>query len=99
AGWYVNLANRVGLSEPGVSRGVAMADVNGDGLLDFAIANQWAPSTMYVNRSPRAGAYLGLDLLVPTGRKEARIATHVVGYPVRGLAARPAIGAQAIVEL
>src|SRR6185437_11014942 len=102
AGRYVDLAHRVGINEPGTSRGVALADVKGDGLPDFAIANQWAPSTVYLNRSPRAGAYLGLDLLVPTTGAEANRSaapTSVLGYPAHGLAARPAIGAQAIVRL
>lgn len=99
AGRYVDLASRVGLSEPGVSRGVAIADVNGDGLLDFAFANQWAPSTMYLNRSPRRGAYLGLDLEVPTGANAGSVATHVLTYPTPGLAARPATGAQATIAL
>jgi hypothetical protein len=99
AGRYVNLARRVGLQEPGVSRGVAMADVNGDGLLDFAIANQWAPSSMYWNRSPRAGSFLGLDLVVPLGTRPPPPAVTVAAYPSHSLAVRPAIGALATVRL
>lgn len=98
-GRYVNLARQVGLAEPGVSRGVAMADVNGDGLLDLAIANQWAPSTFYWNRSRRAGSYLGLDLVVPLGTHAPPQTVTDLSYPSPGLAARPAIGATAIVRL
>jgi enediyne biosynthesis protein E4 len=101
SGRYVDLAKRVGLEEPGVSRGVAMADVNGDGLLDFAIANQWAPSSIYWNHSPRAGSFLGLNLVVPAGAAAsgASAATRVLQYPSQGLAARPAIGADATIQL
>ena len=68
-----------------VSRGVATADVNGDGLLDFAVANQWQRSYVYLNRcAPRCGASLELRLLRsdPAGRH-----------------ATPSIGAQASVRL
>ena len=75
-----------------------MADVNGDGLLDFAIANQWAQSTFYWNHSPRAGAFLGLSLLVPNG-PVAGATARVLRYPITGLAARPAIGADVSVRL
>jgi hypothetical protein len=76
-----------------------MADVNGDGLLDFAIANQWAPSSMYWNRSPRAGSFLGLDLVVPLGTLPPPPAVTVAAYPSHSSAVRPAIGAVATVRL
>jgi hypothetical protein len=99
-GRYVDLADRVGLSrQPGVSRGVALADVFGNGLLDFAVANQWARSTMYLNRSRRRGAYLGLNLVVPLGTEAPGSSVRVRSYPNVGLAARPAVGAEAWVNL
>jgi hypothetical protein len=50
-----------------VSRGIAIADVDGDGRLDFVCANQWSPSDFFRNESPQAGAFLGLHLLQGKG--------------------------------
>ena len=52
--WHAEL----GLAEPMVSRGIAIADVDGDGRLDFVTANQWGPSYLFRNESPGAGAFL-----------------------------------------
>jgi hypothetical protein len=51
---------------PMVTRGIALADVDGDGQLDFALANQWAPF-LFCNTAPVAGAFLGLHLRLPVG--------------------------------
>jgi hypothetical protein len=70
-GRYHNLVEKLrasGLGEPMVSRGIAVADVDGDGQLDFAVANQWEPSYFFRNGSPKAGAFLGLRLLLAPGR-------------------------------
>jgi hypothetical protein len=53
----------IGCTEPMVSRGIATADVNGDGWLDFAVANQWGPSYFFKNQSPQPNAFLGLRLV------------------------------------
>jgi hypothetical protein len=90
-GRFTNVASLVGVGDTHVTRGIATADVDGDGRLDFATAGQWAPSHLYLNRSTGTGAFLGLDLRMATGR--AKPATHVVRYPSRDLAARPAVGA------
>ncbi|MFD2467420.1 CRTAC1 family protein [Amycolatopsis silviterrae] len=65
-GRYVNVAEQVGVGTDTVSRAFAVGDVDGDGRLDFVVANQWAPSTLYRNTSP-AGAFLGLRLRKPVG--------------------------------
>jgi len=41
--------------------------VDGDGQLDFAVANQWGPSYFFKNESPEANAFLGLRLLRGNG--------------------------------
>ncbi|BDC50500.1 RNA-binding protein [Bryobacterales bacterium F-183] len=48
--------------EPTVSRGVAIGDVDGDGRLDFVMANQWEDSFAYLNEGPQAGSFVGLHL-------------------------------------
>lgn len=82
-GRYRDLAAEVGLGEPQVSRGIALADVDGDGRVDMALANQWEPSRFLRNLAPRPGAFLGLRLLLPTARGRGR----------------PAVGAQATLLL
>ncbi|MFL5963747.1 MAG: CRTAC1 family protein [Gaiellaceae bacterium] len=91
AGRFVDLSTRVGLGATVVSRGIATADVNADGRLDFAVADQWAPSYLYVNASPGRKHYLGLRLLLPPVGV-ASATREVSGLP-GGLLARPAIGA------
>jgi hypothetical protein len=66
-GRYHNIGPEIGLGEPTVSRGIAIADVDGDGRLDFVTANQWGPSHFFKNQSPDAGAFLGLRLVQPNG--------------------------------
>ena len=66
-GRYHDIAPELGLAEPMVSRGIAIADVDGDGRLDFVTANQWGPSYLFRNESPGAGAFLGLRLVRANG--------------------------------
>jgi hypothetical protein len=54
---------------------------------------------MYWNRSPRAGSFLGLDLVVPLGTRPPPPDVTVAAYPSHSLALRPAIGALATVRL
>jgi enediyne biosynthesis protein E4 len=62
-GRYYDLAAEVGLAQPHVSRGIAVADVDGDGRLDYAIANQWETS-IFVHNESNAGQFLGLRLRI-----------------------------------
>lgn len=66
-GRYYNIGPAIGFSEATVSRGIAIADVDGDGRLDFVIANQWGPSYFYRNEAPKSGAFLGLHLVRSNG--------------------------------
>lgn len=99
-GRFYDLARDVGLGMEQVSRGIATADVDGDGDLDFAVANQWETSRFFRNDCPKPGAFLGLHLLLPCVADASGMAI-TPGHPVRAgaPAARPAIGAAAIVHL
>jgi hypothetical protein len=93
---YVDIGAEIGFGEDNPSRGIAIADVDGDGKLDMVVANMWGPSSYYHNECDRCGAFLGLHLRLPTGTS---IATTVQpGHPTGGLAGRPAIGATVTVE-
>ena len=98
-GRYYDLAQELGLDEPQVSRGIATADVDVDGDLDFAVANQWESSRFYRNASPSSGESLGLHLLLPL-RPEQPVKTRVSsGPPGAEIRGRPAVGAIATVRL
>jgi hypothetical protein len=96
-GRFQNIGAELGFVEPMVSRGIAVADVDGDGRLDFAVANQWEPSFVFHNDSPHTGRFLGLHLLLPLTPGQA-VRTRA-GHPGRDLYGRPAIGAAATVHL
>jgi hypothetical protein len=97
-GRYHDIARLLGLNEPLVSRGIALADVDGDGRLDFALANQWGPSYFYRNTCPNPGAFVGLHLLLPVTGAPAAVQVRT-GHPGADTPGRPAIGATALVHL
>jgi hypothetical protein len=66
-GRYHDITPALGLAEPMVTRGIAIADVDGDGRLDYVTANQWGPSYFFKNQSPHAGTFLGLRLISGNG--------------------------------
>jgi hypothetical protein len=100
-GRYYDLATKIGLGEAMNSRGIATADVDGDGRLDFAVANQWEPSFFFRNTAPKPGAFLGLNLRLPLGRKAPAATIVQPGRPPldKDKPSRPAIGATAKVYL
>jgi len=95
-GRFVDIANELGLAAPQVTRGIAVSDVDADGDLDFAVANQWERSQFFKNDCPDCGAFLGLNLLLPNSPGKTKI---FQGRNSAQSYARPAIGAQAIVHL
>ena len=88
-GRYFDMSTQVGLGEPYMTRGVAVADVDGDGRLDFALANQWADSFFFHNLSEPTGDFMGIHLLLPvlptpTIIRDGHSAGSVRGYPALG---------------
>lgn len=88
SGKYFDIARHIGLGDPMVTRGVAIADVDGDGDLDFVFANQWEDSYFYRNDGVSKHGFLGLNLQIPTTAGKGALE-----------AARAAIGAEARVTL
>jgi enediyne biosynthesis protein E4 len=78
-GRYYDVAPEMGMGERHVSRGIAIADVDGDGRLDYAVANQWEDSWFFRNRTPHEGTFLGLR--IRRGNVPVIGATAVVWLP------------------
>lgn len=88
-GRFYDVASLVGTDQQQITRGLAVADVDGDGLLDYAAANQWELSRFYRNVSRTNGAFVGLDLVHPV---EAASEVHVQAGRVAAQGS-PAFGA------
>jgi enediyne biosynthesis protein E4 len=90
-GHYWNIASLIGVTDTGVSRGIALGDVFHNGRLDFAVANQWEQSYFYLNKSKLQHPYLGLRLLQPVSPQggscvpagQASATTPAIGAEVR----------------
>ena len=95
-GYFHDLAPALGMGEPYLGRGIAIADVDGDGDLDFALANHWEDSFFFRNDCPDCGVYLGLRLLLPVkDNPQQTMSIHHGRPPLPGYAA---IGASVLVE-
>jgi enediyne biosynthesis protein E4 len=99
SGRYVDLSHDLDLDEPQVTRGIATADVDGDGLLDFAIGNQWEDSVFYHNQTRNAGNFLQLYLMLPVNGEAAPVTAIATGHPTRDMHGRFAIGATATLHM
>jgi hypothetical protein len=77
-GRFHDVAHELGVDTNGITRGIATADVDRDGRLDFAIANQWNESELFRNSAPHPGNFLLLDLRLPSAAENT--ATIVDGH-------------------
>lgn len=80
---YVNLSSDLGFTNATPSRGIAVADVNGDGSQEFAVARQWGAPEFYRNDLSARNNFVGLRLYRP-----------VTGGAAGGPIGTPAYGAQ-----
>jgi hypothetical protein len=97
---YVDVGRQIGFGEDYPSRGIAIADVNGDGRLDMIVANMMGPASLYLNQGVRTGSFLGLHLRLPAHGQTVGATEVHDGHPAAGdIATRPAIGAVATVWL
>ncbi|WP_047870514.1 VCBS repeat-containing protein [Nocardiopsis sp. RV163] len=81
-GRYDDLADAVGIAEYDVTRAFAFGDVNGDGLLDVLVANQWEDSRLLLNTAPDPAPSTVLRLVRPGASGDGAL-TPAVGASVR----------------
>lgn len=100
-GRFHDISAQLSLNQPLVTRGIATADVDGDGRLDYAVGNQFETSYFYRNESNNPGAFVGLRLRLPVRTEDALRQTRVCrdGSAAAALPSRAAIGAEARVVL
>ncbi len=77
-GRYHDLATEVGIGQPTVSRGIALADIDNDGDLDVALARQWETSVIYENLTRSSSPSLVLDLRLTNANGSTRPAIGAV---------------------
>lgn len=100
SGHFWNLGKDVGFTDESLGRGIAMADVEGNGRLDMAVANQYGPSYFYYNACPNLKNFLGLHLLLPLKAGNSAGCRIVDGHPdYRATPSRAAFGATVVLSL
>lgn len=99
SGRYVDLADDLGVDERAVSRGFTIADVDGDGDLDFAVANQWNDFHYFRNTATNDNSPLVLRVLNPVAGSARSSVVVTDGYGATGGVGFPAFGAVVTVRM
>lgn len=94
-GRFHDIAKQLSMDQPLLTRGIATADVDGDGRLDYAVANQWETSFFYHNESNNPGTFIGLRLRLAVGDYMSKTRVCRDGKGAITAASRAAIGAEA----
>lgn len=104
-GRYEDVALKVFPDEadpPWVSRGIAIADIDQDGRLDYVVAHQFGPPTFHHNTSPTAAvnSFIGITpRFVVSGPAKSGLFDADASASVTALPSRPAFGTTARLRL
>ncbi|WP_428928852.1 CRTAC1 family protein [Marinibacterium sp. SX1] len=70
-GRFAEAGAAAGIATMDRARGAALADLNGDGLLDLVVVNRRAPMELWRNVTPDAGHWAGVALAQPGANRHA----------------------------
>lgn len=94
---FQNVASASGIEDVGMTRGIALADIDADGDLDWIEANHFADSRLVVNECEACGAFVGLRLLRVRGQAQPESLDGL--QPAKEVGGSTAIGAVVSLEM